>query len=251
MSGGGPGPPPGFSPGPRPGPHLARSPLPHAAWIQGPAGPLEALLDQPAVDCGTHAALICHPHPQVGGTMHSKVVYRAARAARDQGLPVLRFNFRGAGRSAGTFDQGCGEAADVRAALDWLAAAYPGRALVAGGFSFGAWMAATAGAGDPRVAALVSIATPIAIYGTAHLAGIAKPILFVHGSADPFGAAAEIAAIAATLPAARLVRVAGAGHLFTRQEQEVAAAVGSFLREIVASARIEPQGGSPRGGSNE
>ena len=229
-----------------PGPGFERAPVPlqHAAWIAGPAGPLEALCDRPAVDCGTHAALLCHPHPQYGGTMHSKVVYRAARAARDVGLPALRFNFRGAGRSAGAFDAGRGEADDVRAALDRLATAYPGRRLVAGGFSFGAWMAVAAGADDPRVAALVSIGTPIAIYGSAHLGRVTKPILFVHGSEDPFGAAAEIEAIAAALPAARAVRVAGAGHLFAGQEGAVAVAVAGFLREIVGSVRIGPQGGS-------
>ncbi len=233
-------------PAPVPAP-AAPVPLRHAAWIEGPAGPLEALCDRPAVDCMTHAALLCHPHPQHGGTMHSKVVYRAARAARGVGLPALRFNFRGAGRSAGTFDEGRGEAGDVRAALDRLAAAYPGRQLVAGGFSFGAWLAVLVGAGDPRVAALVSIGTPVAVYGAAHLAGVAKPILFVHGSADPFGAIAEIETIAAGLPAARVARVPGAGHLFSGQEGTVAAAVEDFLREIVVPAGIGPQGGSHEG----
>jgi alpha/beta superfamily hydrolase len=221
----------------------APAPLARVAWIPGPAGPLEALFDRPAADCGTHAALFCHPHPQYGGTMHSKIVYQAVRAARDTGLPTLRFNFRGAGGSGGTFDEGRGEADDARAALDRLAAEFPGRTLVAGGFSFGAWMAVTVGARDPRVGALVSIGTPIGIYGAAPFAEIAKPILFVHGSEDPFGPAAQIAALAAALPAGRVTGIAGAGHLFTGREAAVATAVAAFLRDLIDSARMQPPGG--------
>ncbi len=207
-----------------------------AFLLPGPAGPLEAILELPAADGGTHAALLCHPHPQYGGTMHNKVVYRAARAALAAGLPTLRFNFRGAGRSAGTFDGGRGEAEDVHAALAHLASAYPDRRLVAGGFSFGAYVAVAVGASDPLVAALISIGTPTGIYGVEHLTGIVKPILFVHGSKDPFGPIADIAAITAALPGpARLVRVDGAGHLFAGQEQAVDAAVRSFLREVIGS----------------
>jgi alpha/beta superfamily hydrolase len=203
-------------------------------WISGPAGRLEALIDRPVTDCGTHAALFCHPHPEYGGTMHHKVVYRAARAARDLGVPALRFNFRGVEASAGEFDSGRGEMEDARASLEHLATVYPGRRLLAGGFSFGAWTAALVGEADPRVDALISIGTPIGIYGADYLARVSKPILFVHGSEDRYGAVDELAAIARrTAGPAEFVRIEGAEHLFTDREGEVYAAVRDFLRRFV------------------
>lgn len=203
-------------------------------WIQGPAGPLEALLDLPATNGTTLAAVFCHPHPQHGGTMHNKVVYAAASAARDLGMPVLRFNFRGVGGSAGSFDSGRGETEDMRAALEYLAGIYPGRPLVAGGFSFGAWVAASAGGADDRVAALVSIGTPIGIYGATYLREITKPALFVQATADEFGPVEELAEVVrAYRGPARLVRVEGTGHLFSARTDQVYAAVRQFLHEMI------------------
>jgi alpha/beta superfamily hydrolase len=173
--------------------------------------------------------------------MHSKVVYRAARATRDVGMPTLRFNFRGVGRSAGAFDGGIGEAEDVRAALDRLAIICPDRPLVAGGFSFGAWLSVAVGAADPRVAALISIGTPISIYGSDHLSAVQKPILFVHGSSDPFCPSAELDAAARRLPeSVRVVRIEGAGHLLTGREEEVYDAVREFLRDSLDRDDGEP-----------
>jgi alpha/beta superfamily hydrolase len=209
--------------------------------IPGPAGPLAALLDLPAADRGTHAALFCHPHPEYGGTMHNKVVYRAARAARDQGIPTLRFNFRGVGgradRSAGIYDGGRGEADDARSALAFLAERFPGRGLIAGGFSFGAWVAVRVGAADERVAGLIAIGTATAIFGSDFLGAVAKPALFVQGTEDRFGPIVDLAAALATLPAgvARMARVEGAEHLFTGHEGEVYAAVRAFLIELTGS----------------
>jgi len=209
--------------------------------FDGPAGPLAALLDLPAADRGTHAALFCHPHPQYGGTMHSKVVYRAARAARDLGIPTLRFNFRGTGGSAGTFDDGRGEAEDARSALDFLSERFPGRALIAGGYSFGSWVAMRVGAADERVSALIGIGTATTVFGTEFLQAIAKPALFVQGTADRLGPIAELeAALAARAGAApartRIASIEGAEHLFIGHETEVYAAVREFLAEFIAGS---------------
>src|SRR3954470_19580605 len=105
-------------------------------FIEGPAGKLEALLNSGQPNA-THSALVCHPHPMFGGTMHNKVVYHAMKALNGFGLPVLRFNFRGAGLSEGAHDEGHGERDDVRAALDWLEREYASPVFFAG-FSFGA-----------------------------------------------------------------------------------------------------------------
>lgn len=216
-------------------------------WIPGPAGRLEGLLDLPESDCGTHAAFFCHPHSQYGGTMLNKVVYVAARAARDHGLPVVRFNFRGVGRSAGRFGGGPGEIEDARAVLAYLEAAYPDRMFIAGGVSFGAWVAVSAAGTDPRVAALVSIATPIALYGAEYLYRIAKPILFVQASEDEFGPVEHLKEVVRSCPGpARLEKIEGASHLFPGHTHQVQAAVRDFLREVTGDA---PQ--SLRAGSQE
>jgi alpha/beta superfamily hydrolase len=177
--------------------------------------------------------------------MRNKVVHTAARAARDLGMPVLRFNFRGVGGSAGSFDRGRGEAEDLRAAMDYLAAAYPGFPIVAGGVSFGAWVAAAVGGTDDRVAALISIATPIGLYGTATLKGITKPALFVHASEDEFGPVDEVArAVQAYEGPGRLVRVEGTTHLFPGRTDEVYEAVQEFLQEIVEGEMRHKETGS-------
>ena len=144
--------------------------------IPGPAGPLEALMEEPPLERGVnaeglvergqadglHAAVVIgHPHPQFGGTMHTKAVFQAAKAFSRIGCAVLRFNFRGVGTSAGSFADGAGERDDFRAALDFMHAGYPGVPLWAGGMSFGAWIALTVGAADPRVSTLVGICPPL------------------------------------------------------------------------------------------
>ena len=206
--------------------------------LAGPAGPLVALLDLPVADRSTHAALFCHPHPQYGGTMHNKVVYRAARAARDLGIPTLRFNFRGTAGSAGTFDGGRGEAEDAQSALDFLGQRFPGRALIAGGYSFGSWVAMRAGNADDRVTGLIAIGTAITAFGAEFLSAITKPTLFVQGTADPFGSIPELEAAVAASPAGatgrtRIVRIADAKHQFTGHELLVYAAVREFLAELI------------------
>src|SRR5436190_5331831 len=168
--------------------------------IPGPAGSLEALLDEPAPARGVNpdglvetgpadgqlraAAVLAHPHPQHGGTMHTKAIYQAAKALARIGCSVLRFNFRGAGRSAGTFDEGRGEREDFPAALDFMHDRYPGAPIWAGGMSFGSWVGLTVGASDPRVRALIGIAGPIDRYDFESVAASGAAKFFIHGERD-------------------------------------------------------------------
>src|SRR5512145_1525782 len=146
--------------------------MPTVTDLVGPAGPLEAVLDSPFDSGASHArpghagiraaVVFAHPHPQFGGTMHTKAVFQGAKGLTRIGCAVLRFNFRGVGSSAGTFDAGAGEMDDYRAALDFMHARYPQAPLWAAGFSFGSWVALEVGAADPRVTALIGIAPPVA-----------------------------------------------------------------------------------------
>ena len=128
-------------------------------FLDGPAGQLEALLNSGAADA-KYAAVVCHPHPMYGGTLHNKVVFHAMKAVNNLGMPVLRFNFRGAGLSHGEHDEGAGEIDDVRAALDWLDREFH-LPIVFAGFSFGAAVGLRAAVPDARVPLLISLGTPI------------------------------------------------------------------------------------------
>jgi alpha/beta superfamily hydrolase len=160
-------------------------------FIPGPAGQLEALLNAGVPDA-PYAALVCHPHPLHGGTMHNKVVYHAMKTLNSFGLPVLRFNFRGAGLSEGTHDGGRGERDDARAALGWLESEY-GLSIIFAGFSFGAAVGMKTACPDPRVVGLVSLGTPLAVqerlYTYSYLSSCAKPKLMISGDHDQFGPA--------------------------------------------------------------
>jgi alpha/beta superfamily hydrolase len=187
--------------------------------IAGPAGRLEALFEGP--DAPAFAAVVCHPHPRLGGTMHTHAAYRLAKAVVARGGAVLRFNFRGTGRSAGAYDAGRGEAEDARAALTWLAGAAPGVPLLSCGFSFGAWMAALAGGGNPPIAAYLLAGVALRVEGmedfreTGRLRDLAVPVAIVQGEDDPLGPPAEVeAALTGSRGPRRLAAVKGAGHLF-------------------------------------
>jgi len=212
----------------------------------GPAGSLEALLDEPADARGVNpdglvesgradgrlraAVVFAHPHPQYGGTMHTTVVYQAAKALARIGCSVLRFNFRGAGRSAGMFDDGRGERDDFQAALDFMRERYPGAPLWAGGMSFGSWVGLTVGASDPRVKALLGIAMPIDRYDFAAIAESATPKFFIHGERDdicPLKPLREFYARARDPK--ELVVIDGADHLFDGKVGEVADAIEDLL----------------------
>jgi alpha/beta superfamily hydrolase len=167
--------------------------------IQGPVGRLETILDEPAATTGVNppglvetgrtappraAVVVGHPHPQHGGTMHTKGTYQAAKALARIGCAVLRFNFRGVGRSEGAYAEGDGERADFAAALDVMAVRYPGTPLWAAGMSFGAWVGLSVGAEDPRVSALIGIAMPVDRYDFSAVRESAKAKFFIHGEFD-------------------------------------------------------------------
>jgi hypothetical protein len=199
--------------------------------IPVPHGDLEATLKEPS-GAARGAAVICHPHPLHGGTMHTKAVYRAAQALNEVGLATLRFNFRGVGTSTGSFDEGVGEQDDLRAAIDWLSDQYPTLPLVVGGFSFGSMVALTVGAADERVDALLGLGLPVELddrYDFAFLAETSKPILIVQGEHDQFGAGEAVAAKLAPLGAhVTVVRVPGADHFFADQLDQLRAAIRGY-----------------------
>jgi alpha/beta superfamily hydrolase len=199
--------------------------------IAGPVGPLEALLDLP--EGRPRAAVVfAHPHPLQGGTMHTKTVYQAAKALARIGCAVLRFNFRGVGRSAGAFDAGSGEMDDFRAGLDFMASRYPERALWAAGFSFGSFIALSVGAADPRVTLLLGIAPPVDRYGFEPLLTSAKPKFFIHGERDELISIKEMRRFYARLPEPKeLVEIDGASHLFEGRTSEVGDAVVDLLED--------------------
>ena len=184
-------------------------------FVAGPSGRLEALLILPATPA-VAAAVVCHAHPQFGGMMHFKVVFRAAKALQHHGIAALRFNFRGVGLSEGTHDDGRGEQDDARAALDEMARRFPTLPLVIGGFSFGSAMALAVAAVDPRVRAAFALGYPIMrVTDTSHLSGLRVPRLFVQGEHDAFGSAAAIESLVASLPEPKELHVIpGSDHFF-------------------------------------
>jgi len=195
----------------------------------GPAGRLEAILMSPDA-APVAAALVCHAHPLHGGMMHFKVVFRAAKALQEQGLAVLRFNFRGVGRSEGAHDDGNGEQDDARAALAELERRFPGQPLLLGGFSFGSVVAFRVAARDARVRAVFALGFPLVRFGDAGvLRGPSQPRLFVQGERDEFGAGDALRALVEPLPPPReLVVVPGASHFFDGQLDAVQAAVAAW-----------------------
>ena len=187
-------------------------------FIPAPHGRLEAILKEPKKSPARGVALVCHPHPLGGGTMHNKVVFRAAAGLNDAGLIALRFNFRGVGQSTGTHDEGRGEQDDVRAALDYLSQNYPNQPVTFAGFSFGSRFGGEVAMNDERVRRLISIGTPVNKYGDFEfLQTLKKPILFVHGDRDEFGAVPNVRKLVESLPPeaeAELVVFENCGHFF-------------------------------------
>jgi alpha/beta superfamily hydrolase len=200
--------------------------------LAGPAGRLEALLMLPE-GAPRAAAVVCHAHPLHGGMMHFKVVFRVAKALQQHGAAVLRFNFRGVGRSEGVHDEGRGEQDDVRAAIAEMQRRFPAAPLVLGGFSFGSTMALRVGTREPRARALLALGLPLAILGdTAFLAACTVPRLFVQGEDDVFGSGPSVTALVATLPPPKqLVVVPGADHFFTDHLDAMQAAVAAWAAQ--------------------
>ena len=213
--------------------------------LAGPAGRLEAILEEPLAagalgpdgrvstghPGGLRAAVVIgHPLTEMGGTMHTKVVYQAAKALSRIGCAVLRFNFRGAGASAGTFSNGPGEQDDFRAALDYMAAQYPGAPLWAAGMSFGSFVALSCGAVDPRVTALLGICPPIAKYDFSAVEHSATPKFFIHGEFDELCPLRDMKAFYARAAEPKeLVVIDAANHLFEGKVAEVADAIEDLL----------------------
>jgi len=208
--------------------------------LPGPVGQLEALLNVGAEDA-THAALICHPHPLFGGTMHNKVVYNAMKSLTKFGFHALRFNFRGTGLSAGTHDEGRGERDDVRAGLDFLDHEFH-LPIIFCGFSFGAATGLKATCGDPRVVGQVSLGTPVSVEGRLYeyqfLSGCTAPKLFISGSQDQYSPEPALrAAFANAAEPKKLVIVPEADHFFVGKLNLMQAALEEWVAEKFATSR--------------
>jgi alpha/beta superfamily hydrolase len=219
--------------------------MPTITDLTGPAGRLEAILDLPPVNGGEAppairaAVVFAHPHPQFGGTMHTKAVFQGAKGLARLGCAVLRFNFRGVGRSSGTFDQGDGEKEDFTAALDYMHAKYPDAPLWAAGFSFGAWVALEVGAADDRVSVLIGIAPPVATsvsgmdYEFPQTLASEKPKFFVQGEADEVCPLEAMWQFYGRLEEPKeLVVIDAADHLFEGRTQEVGEALEELLEGV-------------------
>jgi hypothetical protein len=202
--------------------------------IPGPSGPLEALLEEPR-DAPRAVVVFAHPLPTEGGTMHTKMVYQGAKGLVRAGCVVLRFNFRGVGRSPGAFDEGRGEQDDFRAAVDFMAARYPGLEIWAAGASFGSYVALTVGAADARVGALIAIAPPVDRYDFAALKPSDKPKFIVHGEEDELIPIRRVREFYAELKEPKeLVVIDRANHLFEGQTGEVGDALEDLLTDFRA-----------------
>jgi len=211
-------------------------------FLPGPSGKLEALLNTGSAQA-THAALVAHPHPLYGGTMHNKVVFSAMKALNNLGLPALRFNFRGAGLSEGTHDHGRGEIEDVRAALDWLDREFR-LPIIFAGFSFGAATGLRICCPDKRVAGVISLGTPVEaegrLYTYSFLRECTKPKLFVSGSQDQYGPLLELQKVIDSVPEPKqFVIVEGVGHFFEGKLDQVRSLIEQWVKnELLAAKQI-------------
>jgi alpha/beta superfamily hydrolase len=177
-------------------------------------------------------ALVCHPHPLYGGTMHNKVVFHVARTLRAFQLPVLRFNFRGAGLSEGEHDNGRGEVEDARAAVNYLSKEFPNCRVLLAGFSFGAWVGLRAGCEEKSVTDLIGLGLPVNNSDFSYLIGCTKPKLFIQGTADQFGSRQNVESLYAQVPEPRrLVFVEGADHFFEGKLKSVEQAIRDWIAE--------------------
>ena len=213
-------------------------------FLDGPAGKLEALLNA-GTESATHAAVVCHPHPLFGGTLHNKVVFHTMKALNSFGFPVLRFNFRGTGLSEGEHDHGIGEVEDVRTAINWLDTEFH-LPIVFAGFSFGSAVGLRAACADSRVQAVIGVGTPVApvaadteeprVYTFEFLKDCRKPKLFVSGARDQFGPLAKLQSMVDSLPEPKkLVVIEGADHFFEGRLRELREAIENWIKESVSS----------------
>lgn len=204
-------------------------------FLDGPTGRLEALLNA-GTDNASHAAVVCHPHPLGGGTMHNKVVFHAMKALNSFGFPVLRFNFRGTGLSAGQHDEGRGEIEDVQTALGWLKREF-GLPIVFAGFSFGAATGLRAACPEPEVKALISLGTPVEaegrLYSYSFLRECAKPKLFVSGDHDQYGPHALLEEVVAQAAEPKELVFVPGDHFFEGHLGEMRMTIESWVAEVL------------------
>ncbi len=197
-------------------------------------GQIEAILKEPAGE-PRGVAVVCHPHPLGGGTMHNKVVFRAAAGLVDAGLTTLRFNFRGVGSSTGEHNEIEGGVEDVQDALDYMAGTYPGQDMTLAGFSFGSRTGMAVGVNDDRVKRLISIGTPVEKYRDYEfLYDVKKPILFVHGDKDEFCSVENLRSLTDKIPHAEVIIFENCGHFFDEHLNELREAVSEWVkREMI------------------
>ncbi len=207
--------------------------------LPSPAGELEALLmlpvPEPPEPAG--AAIICHPHPLYGGSMHTKAVFAASMAFLSLGIPSLRFNFRGVGKSSGKYDNGVGEQVDARAAINYIAGKYPDERIITAGHSFGAWMAMKLGCMDPRVKIMIGIGTPVngSEIRSDFLSGCRKPRLFIHGTLDKLIPIGNVEELYSNIPGPKkFVKIEGADHFFTGKLDELSEVIQYMVKEYIS-----------------
>ena len=199
--------------------------------LYGSAGRLEALYRELQDPAGV--AVVCHPHPLGGGTLHNKVVFRAARGLENANVATLRFNFRGTGASAGRHEEGDGEQEDVLAAIEWVKRKHPGAKLFVGGFSFGAWVSSRVACELPEVDAMFLIGTPVNKYDFEYLLHCEHPMLFVHGTQDEHGDVAKLEKLVQNMRNAEFVIITGADHFFTKQLEALEETIRTWAEEIL------------------
>jgi alpha/beta superfamily hydrolase len=198
------------------------------------AGRLEALYRELQDPAGV--AVVCHPHPLGGGTLHNKVVFRAARGLEAANVATLRFNFRGVGTSGGKHDAGEGELDDVTAAIEWVKRKHPGLKLFVGGFSFGAWVSSRVACERADVDALFLIGTPVNKYDFGYLRHCEKPMLFVHGTQDEHGDVAKLEKLIPNVRNAESVIITGADHFFTKQLEPLEETMRLWVEEFLENS---------------
>ena len=203
-----------------------------STFVPGPAGPLEALNEAPDdnVRIG-RATVVCHPHPLYGGTIHNKVVFRLARAARRASSAVLRFNFRGVGKSTGSYDEGEGELDDLRAAIAYMNDRYPGLPLAVAGFSFGSRVALRVCCGDGRIERVLAVGTPVFRHDWSYLAHCSCAKHFLHSTRDEYGSREQVeAVVAAAAEPKHLEWIEAGDHFFANALDELEEAALRAMR---------------------
>jgi len=182
--------------------------------LDGAAGKLECLLEEPEEEL-REACLVCHPHPLYGGTMHNKVVYRMARALRRSGSVVLRFNFRGVGKSQGSHDHGAGEFEDARILLDWLRSRYPELPFSTAGFSFGSRIASRVGCSLNDTNRTILVGFPTSNGGFEHLKTCYVPKVFIQSTNDQYGPRTQLESLYASFAEPKQIQwIEASDHFF-------------------------------------